>query len=51
MWYWVSDLPSSFCGWSSSPFALVNGSDVGVAALATGASGANVGVRPFALLV
>ena len=51
MWYWVSDLPSSSCPWSSSDFAFVNGYDDGVGAHAYGASHAVDGVRPFALLV
>ena len=51
MWYWVSDLSSSFCSWSSSYFAFVYGLVGGVYAYAGGASRANVGVRPFALLV
>ena len=51
MWYWVSDLPSSSCTWSSSGFALVYVLDDGVDAGANRASYAAVGVRPFALLV
>ena len=51
MWYWVSDLPSSSCPWSSSDFAGVGGRGDGVHADAAGASLAHVGVRPFALLV
>ena len=58
MWYWVSDLPSSSCPWSSSHFAGVYDNADGVRAVADFASGANArhaslahGVRPFALLV
>ena len=53
MWYWVSDLPSSSCPWSSSSsaFANVTGLDGGVNADAYLASFAYGGVRPFALLV
>ena len=50
MWYWVSDLPSSSCSWSSSAFARVLVSGV-VHAGAFSASRAYAGVRPFALLV
>ena len=51
MWYWVSDLPSSSCPWSSSNFANVYVYDDGVTANALDASVAHGGVRPFALLV
>ena len=54
MWYWVSDLPSfswPLSSWSSSYFAYVHDNVVGVHASADRASGALVGVRPFALLV
>ena len=51
MWYWVSDLPSSSPPWSSSNFARVRDLGDGVAAFANYASRADVGVRPFALLV
>ena len=51
MWYWVSDLPSSSCPWSSSDFANVGDGGVGVDADAYDASDAHVGVRPFVLLV
>ena len=47
MWYWVSDVDSG----SSSSFAGVSDFDGGVYASAHYASGADVGVRPFALLV
>ena len=50
MWYWVSDLPSSSSGWSSSHFAVVGDHGDGVFAAARCASLA-YGVRPFALLV
>ena len=50
MWYWVSDLPSSSCPWSSSDFAIVGDNGGGVDAFAYAASHAD-GVRPFALLV
>lgn len=43
-WYWLSDV------YSSSRFAAVYGRGVGVAARASFASYARVGVRPFALL-
>jgi hypothetical protein len=51
MWYWVSDLLSSSCPWSSSHFAHVYDHDGGVRAVAFDASYAYIGVRPFALLV
>ena len=51
MWYWVSDLPSSSCPWSSPGFAYVLDYAAGVAAGASNAPYADVGVRPFALLV
>ena len=50
MWYWVSDLPSSSCPWSSSDFAFVHVGVDGVRSDACSASSAD-GVRPFALLV
>ena len=50
MWYWLSDVPSTG-SWSSSRFAVVCDSGVSVGAIATIASSASGGVRPFALLV
>ena len=50
MSYWLSDVPSSSCPWSSKYFAAVRGGHNSIAARVTGASRER-GVRPFALLV
>ena len=50
MSYWLSDVPSSSCPWSSKYFATVRGGHNSIAARVTGASRER-GVRPFALLV
>ena len=48
--YWLSDMPSSSCPWSSKYFAAVRCRHNSIAARAVGASRAR-GVRPFALLM
>lgn len=50
MGFWLSDVPSSACPWSSKYFATVRGGHNSIAARVTGASRER-GVRPFALLV
>ena len=49
MSYWLSDVPSSYCPWSSRFFAAVRSRHGSAAFRAAGASRAR-GVRPFALL-
>lgn len=50
MGFWLSDVPSSACPWSSKYFATVRGGHNSIAARVTGASRER-GVRPFALLI